>query len=124
MYAVVGTNAARARNLHMGRYTNLSIKLDLDLSGLGQICENVQGVQDLPLNLCNNPELASCVTRLLNADPNNLPGSVGAVQGAPELQQGRHQHDLRHGGIPDQLEQVCDALSGLPLTCPRCRSFR
>jgi phospholipid/cholesterol/gamma-HCH transport system substrate-binding protein len=31
--AVVGKNAAQARNLHMGDYTNLSIKLDLDLTG-------------------------------------------------------------------------------------------
>ena len=31
--AVVGKNPAQARNLHMGDYTNLSIKLDLDLTG-------------------------------------------------------------------------------------------
>ncbi len=31
--AVVGKNPAQARNLHMGDYTNLSIQLDLDLSG-------------------------------------------------------------------------------------------
>ncbi|MGA9748787.1 MAG: MCE family protein [Nocardioides sp.] len=31
--AVVGKNPAQARNLHMGDYTNLSVQLDLDLSG-------------------------------------------------------------------------------------------
>ena len=117
--AVVGTNPAQARNLHMGDYTNLSIKLDLDLSGLGQICENVPGVQDLPLNLCNNPELASCVTQLLNTDPNNLPGSVELL--LKELQncsKGAINTICGTAGIPDQLKQVCDALSGLPLTLP------
>ena len=33
--AVVGTNPAQARNLHMGDYTNLSVKLDLDLQRAG-----------------------------------------------------------------------------------------
>ena len=32
--AVVGTNPAQARNLHMGDYTNLSAQLDLDLGNL------------------------------------------------------------------------------------------
>ena len=32
--AVVGTNPTQARNLHMGDYTNLSVQIDLDLSGL------------------------------------------------------------------------------------------
>jgi phospholipid/cholesterol/gamma-HCH transport system substrate-binding protein len=31
--AVVGKNPAQARNLHMGDYTNLSVQLDLDLTG-------------------------------------------------------------------------------------------
>jgi phospholipid/cholesterol/gamma-HCH transport system substrate-binding protein len=34
--AVVGTNPAQARNLHMGDYTNLSVQLDLDLAALPQ----------------------------------------------------------------------------------------
>ena len=33
--AVVGTNPAQARNLHMGDYTNLSAQLDLDLGNAG-----------------------------------------------------------------------------------------
>ena len=33
--AVVGTNPAQARNLHMGDYTNLSVRLDLEFSGPG-----------------------------------------------------------------------------------------
>ena len=45
--AVVGNNAAQARNLHMGDYTNLSVQLDLDLSSglpaarLGGLCQAV-----------------------------------------------------------------------------------
>jgi len=117
--AVVGKNPAQARSLHLGDYTNLSVQLDIDLSGLQQGCQNVPGLGDLPLNLCNNPQLASCVTQLLKTDPNNLPkslelllkelgnctkGALGTICGAP--------------GLPAQLKPVCDALKGLPLTLP------
>ena len=37
--AVVGKNPAQARNLHMGDYTNLSVQLDLDLTGQGGLPE-------------------------------------------------------------------------------------
>ena len=46
--AVVGKNPAQARNLHMGDYTNLSVQLDLDLTG-----ENQQSPPD-PNDLCSN----------------------------------------------------------------------
>ena len=117
--AVVGTNPAQARNLHVGDYTNLSIQLDLDLSGLGQICENVPGVQDLPLNLCNNPPLASCVSQLLNTDPNNLPGSVELLM--KQLQnctKGAINTICTSASLPAQLQPICDAISKLPLTLP------
>ncbi len=42
--AVVGTNPTQARNLHMGDYTNLSVQIDLDLSGLTS--------GELPIDVC------------------------------------------------------------------------
>jgi phospholipid/cholesterol/gamma-HCH transport system substrate-binding protein len=76
--AVVGTNPAQARNLHMGDYTNLSIQLDLDLSdlGLGQVCSIVPQLKDLPINVCDNPGLQACVTDLLKTDPNRFSGDT------------------------------------------------
>ena len=103
----------------MGDYTNLSVQLDLDLSGLGQICENVPGVKDLPLNLCNNPQLSSCVSQLLNTDPNNLPGSVELL--LKELQncsEGAINTICTSATLPAQLQPICDAISKLPLTLP------
>ena len=58
--AVVGTQpAAQARNLHMGDYTNLSMKLDLNLSDLGwaRSAAIVPQLKDLPINVCDNPGL-------------------------------------------------------------------
>jgi phospholipid/cholesterol/gamma-HCH transport system substrate-binding protein len=46
--AVVGKNPAQARNLHMGDYTNLSVQLDLNVSG-----QEEQPVPD-PGDLCGN----------------------------------------------------------------------
>jgi phospholipid/cholesterol/gamma-HCH transport system substrate-binding protein len=76
--AVVGTNPAEARNLHMGDYTDLSIKLDLDLSdlGVGQLCSILPQLKQLPGDLCNNPGLQQCVTNLLKTDPGALGGGT------------------------------------------------
>ena len=76
--AVVGKNPAVARNLHMGDYTNLSVQLDINLQdlGVGQLCTTVPQLKDLPINICNNPKLVACAQKLLNTNPNNLPGGL------------------------------------------------
>ncbi len=51
--AVVGKNPAQARNLHMGDYTNLSVQLDLDLTGEGGPPEIPEVCAETPLDpLC------------------------------------------------------------------------
>jgi phospholipid/cholesterol/gamma-HCH transport system substrate-binding protein len=52
--AVVGKNPAQARNLHMGDYTNLSIQLDLDLSGENGL-PTVPGLPDVCANTPLDP---------------------------------------------------------------------
>jgi phospholipid/cholesterol/gamma-HCH transport system substrate-binding protein len=51
--AVVGKNPAQARNLHMGDYTNLSVQLDLDLTGQA----GLPGLPELP-PVCQETPLA------------------------------------------------------------------
>ena len=49
--AVVGTNPAQARNLHMGDYTNLSVQMDLNLDDLeGGLTPNVCELTDAELD--------------------------------------------------------------------------
>jgi phospholipid/cholesterol/gamma-HCH transport system substrate-binding protein len=67
--AVVGTNPAQARNLHMGDYTNLSAQLDIDLGNLNLpvdpkiIC---QVVPELGKRLCGDALDAAlaCIDKL------------------------------------------------------------
>jgi phospholipid/cholesterol/gamma-HCH transport system substrate-binding protein len=54
--AVVGKNPAQARNLHMGDYTNLSIQLDLDLTGQDGL-PDLPGLPELP-PVCEETPLA------------------------------------------------------------------
>jgi phospholipid/cholesterol/gamma-HCH transport system substrate-binding protein len=77
--AVVGKNPAQARNLHMGDYTNLSVQLDLNLTGQdeqplpepGDLCSNV------PSNpLCDESgpitdTLTQAEKCILSGDPNS-----------------------------------------------------
>jgi phospholipid/cholesterol/gamma-HCH transport system substrate-binding protein len=77
--AVVGKNPAQARNLHMGDYTNLSVQLDLNLTGEdeqplpepGDLCANV------PSNpLCDEAgpitdTLTQAEKCILSGDPNS-----------------------------------------------------
>ncbi len=78
--AVVGKNPAVARNLHMGDYTNLSIQLDVDLTGadlLQNTCEALQhppvslpGLPTLPTVPCDVvPPLYNCIKSIANTDP-------------------------------------------------------
>ncbi len=55
--AVVGKNPAQARNLHMGDYTNLSVQLDLDLTGRNETPSPIptDECKDTPLDpLCQS----------------------------------------------------------------------
>ena len=102
--AVVGKNPAVARNLHMGDYTNLNIQLDINLNGLGAICSTLPQLQDLPVNICDNPQLESCVNGLLKTDPNQFDGkSVEDLLATLINQCG--------AGLKTTL---CDAAKGLP----------
>jgi phospholipid/cholesterol/gamma-HCH transport system substrate-binding protein len=77
--AVVGKNPAQARNLHMGDYTNLSVQLDLKLTGEDE--QPLPGVGDLCSNVPSNPlcEEAGPITDtlsqvekcILSGDPNS-----------------------------------------------------
>jgi phospholipid/cholesterol/gamma-HCH transport system substrate-binding protein len=75
--SVVGKNPTQARNLHMGDYTNLSAKLDIDATGglpsggglptPGAVCKYVPQVGK---KLCGNV-LKSVLACLKNPSPNN-----------------------------------------------------
>ena len=95
--AVVGTNPAQARNLHMGDYTNLSAQLDIDLANLKLpidpkvIC---QVVPELGKKLCGDALDAAlaCVNKLAD-------GKVGAcTQGLI---------DSVCNNVPKQFPDIC-----------------
>ena len=95
--AVVGTNPAQARNLHMGDYTNLSAQLDLDLGNLQLpvdpkvVC---QVVPELGKKLCGDALDAAlaCVDKLAD-------GKVGAcTQGLI---------DSVCNNVPKQFPDIC-----------------
>jgi len=99
--AVVGTNPAQARNLHMGDYTNLSIQTDLDLTtGLptlptGPVCKVISQISSQPICgkaldavlAClknpgpNNPACTGLPAKLLKAVCGALGGPVGGLCG-------------------------------------------
>ncbi len=74
--AVVGKNAAQARNLHMGDYTNLSVQLDLNLNnGLPQLpvdpTQVCQYVPQVGKRLCGDAlkSVLACLSKLANGKP-------------------------------------------------------
>ncbi|HET7385634.1 MAG TPA: MCE family protein [Nocardioidaceae bacterium] len=99
--AVVGTNPAQARNLHMGDYTDLSIKLDLDLTGKGggslpqpsEVCKQLPGVGKLcgdaleQVEKClanptlSNPACKNLPQNLVKSICKNVPGPLGKLCG-------------------------------------------
>jgi|GEM_PF-373012 len=104
---VVGRDPQVARNLQMGDYTNLSVRLDLDFTDLPDIpgipCFPLEEIpDDLPLdeiidlpNLCADAQdaLAECVNDPSVANCSGLPG--------------------------DLIEVVCDSVNlPLPVLCP------
>jgi hypothetical protein len=81
--SVVGKNPTQARNLHMGDYTNLSAKLDLDLTGAGggslpSPTSTCQYVPQAGKKLCGNA-LSSVQACLKNPGPSN-PACAGLPQ--------------------------------------------
>jgi len=112
---VVGRDPQVARNLHMGDYTNLSIRLDLDLSG---------GIDGVPTSLptllpgdLDPPVLADVLTRCLASGAlTSVPCRrlTGTLQGLNELKTA-----CRKPANQDAL--VCTALNqvpGLPIPVP------
>jgi phospholipid/cholesterol/gamma-HCH transport system substrate-binding protein len=98
---VVGRDPQVARNLHMGDYTNLSIQLDIDLSGeqpnvpgipcfpLGDIPDDlpIDEIINLP-NLCQGAAeaIAECLADPSVANCGDLPGNViGAICDASDV---------------------------------------
>ncbi len=88
--AVVGTNPAQARNLHMGDYTNLSAQLDINLAGgLPQlpvdpavVCKTldvVPGPGKVVKKVCGDALAAvqKCLRNPSRANCTGLPASVG-----------------------------------------------
>ncbi|MGH3444928.1 MAG: MCE family protein, partial [Nocardioidaceae bacterium] len=120
--AVVGTNPAQARNLHMGDYTDLSIKLDLDLTGAGggslpppsELCKQVPGVGKLcgdalkQVEKClanptlSNPACKNLPQNLLKSICKNVPGPLGKLCGGG-------------GGGPLPTNPLPSSLPSLPL---------
>jgi phospholipid/cholesterol/gamma-HCH transport system substrate-binding protein len=103
--AVVGTNPAEARNLHMGDYTNLSAQLDIDLADLRLpvdpkiIC---QVVPELGKKLCGDALDAAlaCIDKLAD-------GKVGAcTQGVI---------DSVCNNVPKQFPDICGQLPTGPV---------
>ncbi len=119
--AVVGKNAAQARNLHMGDYTNLSVQLDLDLSNglpglpsLGGLCQAVPADPVPGLNLPDAPcdqldSLQRCAQGLLDAgtDPSSLADAVKACGS-------RLPTVCRSVTAGTQLAQICSLTDHLP----------
>ncbi len=106
--AVVGTNPAQARNLHMGDYTNLSAQLDLDLGNLQLPVDPTvvcQVVPELGKKLCGDAldaalacvnklaagKLGDCtqglVTAVCDNVPKQFPDICGQVPTGPILTQ-------------------------------------
>ena len=118
--AVVGKDPAQARNLHMGDYTNLSIKLDLrvdqlpTLPGLPTPPDVLQQCKDTPIaSICSQLD-DQVVKRLCQAGDigkalcDNLlhPGGGGSGGGSG-------------GGTPSIPVPTPSSGCGLPLVCPR-----
>ena len=89
--AVVGINPVQARNLHMGDYTNLSMKLDLSLEQLGApvggtVKDLIDTCKQTPLaKVCNQLPLTAvkkiCAQTPLSPLCDALPGGGGLLGG-------------------------------------------
>jgi phospholipid/cholesterol/gamma-HCH transport system substrate-binding protein len=130
---VVGKDPQVARNLHMGDYTNLSVKLDVDLPGLGggggpggpppvnTVCTTLQDLKDelpndTPLNrlerLLDSDDLCQGVARKLQRcidDP-----SLAMCEGLPKkaLRQAIREIKQACEEFPDN--PICDAIPEIP----------
>jgi phospholipid/cholesterol/gamma-HCH transport system substrate-binding protein len=115
---VVGRDPQVARNLHMGDYTNLSIKLDIDLSG---------GLTGLPTSLptllpgdLDPPVLADVLTRCLaSGDLTSAPCQrlLGTLQGLGELRTACRRPENQGAAVCQALNQV-PGLPAAPVPVP------
>jgi phospholipid/cholesterol/gamma-HCH transport system substrate-binding protein len=118
--SVVGKNPAQARNLHMGDYTDLSARLDLDLTG--QTAPVVPGLPPVPdlIKICKSTPLkpvcdqlpTSAVKQICKSMPSNplcdALGGGGSTGGGTGGGGG--------GGLPVPLPT---GGCSLPVLCPR-----
>ena len=123
--AVVGTNPAQARNLHMGDYTNLSIRMDLSLDALATVTEPVCRTLDAlgGRRLCGDAleaalacldrlpsaQVGACTRGLLTSICNNVPRRFPDVCG-------------RVGPVGPVLTQMDRCVRSRSLTSPACRN--
>jgi hypothetical protein len=77
---------------------------------------------NIPVNLCDNPALTTCLTNLLDTQPGDL--DLGALQ--PILDnvlenctQGALDTICGTDRLPAQVQQLCGILRGLPLELPK-----
>jgi phospholipid/cholesterol/gamma-HCH transport system substrate-binding protein len=109
--AVVGKNPAQARNLHMGDYTNLSIKLDLDASaGLPSLpspTEVCKYVPEVGKKLCGDA-LSSVLKCLGNLQKGNVAGCTSGLL------------DTVCKNTPKQFPNLCDQPAPTPSALAQC----
>jgi len=112
--AVVGKNPAQARNLHMGDYTDLSVKTDIDLTslatpGLPPTPDLIKQCKATPLAPVCQQLPADALKQLCKSSPKNpLCDAVGGGSGGG-------------GGLPGLpgANGTTSGGCGLPLLCPR-----
>ena len=108
----VGRDPTVARNLHMGDYTNLSIKLDVNVQGEGQT-----GPPTLPTNLpsvINPTQILDDVTRCLQSGDPTSPACQRVLTNATKLAQLREECQKQANRDKDICKQL-NTLPGLPV---------
>jgi phospholipid/cholesterol/gamma-HCH transport system substrate-binding protein len=113
--AVVGKNPAQARNLHMGDYTNLSIQLDLDLSGENGL-PTIPGLPDV----CANTPLDPVCDSL--PDPNETLSDLQKCLQSGDLTSAACRKVITDANLLERLQRQCE----LPENAdnPVCALFR
>jgi phospholipid/cholesterol/gamma-HCH transport system substrate-binding protein len=133
--AVVGTDPQQARNLHMGDYTNLSIQMDVDLTGTqdggildpGQVCENLpelgvrlcdqalERAQQCLADIADGGQVSDCSRRLVDLFCIQTPGNPLCDETGPVEETLTRLERCLRSQDPDSracrgvnLQQVCD----------------
>ena len=120
--ATIGNTPTEARNLHMGDYTNLSVKLDISLDTL----------PDLPVDPCEQaPQLPICQDPTLPSLPTSLPTTLPTLPTLPtSLPTGTIVKCLQNPTLPrcsKPIKRFCKN-NPLSLTCKQligtfCKNF-